>query len=167
MRIISPHRPGAKPQAESSAKGDAKKGLSSRMVDDYLRFSIFLTLIGMGYIWNAYQAERQVKELETLKKEVKSLKSNFMLKQAMLGAGIRMSEIADQVDTLGIYPLREPAYKIISGLDRPLSSLLPVARNPLQRFDATVDTLLPDSLPALPDSVLIPDTTRSVASIQP
>ena len=90
-----------------------KPGLSVGKVDEYLRFMIFLALIGLAYIWNSHQAEKQVKLLEAYQKDVKSLKANYLLKESTLSASTRLSEIIDLVDTLGLKKLKEPAFKIV------------------------------------------------------
>ncbi|MDX2285076.1 MAG: FtsL-like putative cell division protein [Bacteroidia bacterium] len=156
----TPNGKAAVPAAAAAA--GKRKGLSVRKVDDYLRFSFFLVLIGMGYIWNSYQAERQIKRMEGYEKEVKSLKSRFLLQQATLNAGTRYSEIRQWADTLGLQASREPAYRLVRGLDMPLSRLDVPVRNPLQRFEE----IAPDSLPApvpdadtlFPDSLLLADS---------
>lgn len=90
-----------------------KSGLSVGVVDDYIKFMVFLALIGIGYIWNSHQAEKQVKLLEAYQKDVKSLKSNYLLKESTLSASTRLSEITALVDTIGLRELREPAYRIV------------------------------------------------------
>jgi len=72
MRVITRQRfnqNASSPQPE----GGPKKGLSSRKVNDYLRFSGFLVLIGVAYIWNSYEAERKVAMMESQHQEVKKL----------------------------------------------------------------------------------------------
>ncbi|MDP5171292.1 MAG: FtsL-like putative cell division protein [Bacteroidia bacterium] len=90
----------------------ARKGLKIGRVDDYLRFVVFLALIGMGYIWNSHLAERQVKELETVRSSVKELKSRYLLKRATLGASARFSEIEAAADTLGLLRMEQPPFEL-------------------------------------------------------
>ncbi len=94
-------------------EGKAQKGLSVRKVDDYLQFVIFLAIIGLAYIWNSHYAEKQMRMATELEKEVKDLKSKSLMKESTLSAGTRFSEIREKVDSLGLYKLNEPAYKII------------------------------------------------------
>ena len=96
------------------AKAGPAKGLSVRKVDRYLRFVIFLAIIGMAYIWNSHLAERQVAVREELRKEVKQLKDDYYLKEASLNAGIRYSEMAAMTDTLGLKKLNTPPYRLVS-----------------------------------------------------
>ncbi|MCI4671739.1 MAG: hypothetical protein MRZ79_26595 [Bacteroidia bacterium] len=122
MRVITRQRNTSNANSPREEK-KAKKGLSSRKVNDYLRFSFFLVLIGVAYIWNSYEAERKVKMMEDYRKEVKRLKAEYLLRQSTLSAGTRFSEIKDQIDTLGLRPLREPAYKLVKGLEVPMERL--------------------------------------------
>ena len=113
MKIITPNNLRRNGKKTSKARG--QKGLSVRMVDDYLRFALFLGVIGLAYIWNSHYAEKQIKELDALETSVKSLKSRYLLKQSTLSAGTRLSEVKDVVDTLGLRPLEKPAYRLVKG----------------------------------------------------
>ncbi|MEM7370279.1 MAG: FtsL-like putative cell division protein [Bacteroidota bacterium] len=119
-----------------SGKKHISKGLSSKKVDDYLRFSVFLVLIGVAYIWNSYEAERQVALREAYRVEVKELKSRYLLKKSTLSAETRLSQIQDKVDTLGLRPLYEPAYRLVRGVEVPLSRIPKRDRHPGQRFES-------------------------------
>jgi hypothetical protein len=134
-----------------STKRTKRQGLSSRKVDDYLRFSLFLVAIGLFYIWNSYQAEKQVKLMEEYRTSVKDLKSRYLLKQATMHADMRFAEVKAEVDTLGLRPLYAPAYKIVRGVEVPLGRLDLPKRNPEQRFDAHLTE--PMVAMTLPDTV--------------
>lgn len=102
------------PDAENSLNKETKKGwLSVRRVDDYLRFILFVSFIGMVYIWNVHYAEKQVRERDKLKTEVKSLKAEYIMKKAELSSGTRYTELVVKLDTLGLHRLEEPPYKLV------------------------------------------------------
>lgn len=109
-KIISPRN--LHNQVQKADK-KASKGLKVKRVDDYMRFVVFLALIGMAYIWNSHLAERQVVELEETVAEVDELKSRYLLKRATLGAKVRFSEIEAAADTLGLRKMDVPPYEII------------------------------------------------------
>jgi hypothetical protein len=67
----------------------------------------------MFYIWNSHYAEKQMRLATDLERDVKDLKSKALMKESTLSAGTRFSEIRDKVDSLGLYKLNEPAYKLI------------------------------------------------------
>ena len=96
-----------------SEKKEKKKGLSAKKVDNYLSFMLFLTLVGMIYIWNSHYALKQVREMETLRTEVKELKSQYLMRESTLQAGVRISTLSEKVDSLGLKKLNQPAFKII------------------------------------------------------
>jgi hypothetical protein len=153
MRIVNQHKNNGKAKA---SKAKAPAGLSARKVNDYLLFSVFLVLIGMAYIWNGYRAERFIKQREDLRVEVKSLKSRYLLRQATLGSRTRLSTLRDDLDSLGLYPLGEPAYKLVRGVEVPLSRLDTPRRNlDLRRAELQA---IRDSLVQLRDSALRHDT---------
>ncbi len=93
------------------------KGISAKLVDSYLRFLLFLTAIGMVYIWNTHYAVKQVRKLERLKVEVKDLKSKYLMRESTLRAGMRMSEVKNYVDTLGLRPLQSPPYRLTKSVE--------------------------------------------------
>jgi len=109
MRVV--RKTHKKPTSEEK-KPSISKGISARLVDSYLRFLLFLTAIGMIYIWNTHFAVKQVRKLEKLKVEVKDLKSKYLMRESTLRAGMRLSEVKQYVDTLGLRPLDEPPYQL-------------------------------------------------------
>lgn len=113
MKVISKNRRAQNGPLKAGKPGKGKSGLSVKRVDDYLRFIIFLALIGMVYIGNTHYAERQVAEIEVLEKEVKDLKSKYLLRKSTLSAGTRFSELKPVVDTLGLRPQVQPPHRLI------------------------------------------------------
>ncbi|MEM6628400.1 MAG: FtsL-like putative cell division protein [Bacteroidota bacterium] len=111
MQIVSKQK--VRSNSSNKEGANSKKGISAKKVDRYLRFLLFLTLIGMFYIWNTHYAVKQVRKMESLQHEVKDLKSKYLMREATLRAGTRLSEIKTAVDTLGLRPLSRPAYKLV------------------------------------------------------
>ena len=104
-------------------KQKKKKGLktpgfrfrvSAEIVDKYLRYVIFLTAIGLVYIWNAHTAQKQIRKLDQLTAEIRELKSDYTTLNSELSYGTRQSVIAQKVDTLGLRKLTSPPYKLVS-----------------------------------------------------
>lgn len=149
--------PGAAPSGK-------RKGISVRKVDDYLRFTAFLMLIGMAYIWNSYRAEAQIKEFDALKREVRQLKSRYQLKEATLAANARRMIVSDLADTLGLYAGEKAPYRIFRGLEVPESRFFQPERLPLGQ-EIAPDSLAPgsDSLPAWDSTAFAADS--SLASL--
>lgn len=107
MRVVN------QPKKDIKKGKSPKKGLKAHLVDNYLRFVVFLAIIGLVYIWNSHYAEKQVKEMAKLKKEVKQLKSKYLEKRATLSAGTQYTVIRDQADSLGLKKISEPAFKLV------------------------------------------------------
>ena len=69
MKVVQPHRNRKNGSYNGRAdKTKGKKGISVKRVDEYLRFAVFLAVIGMFYIWNGYKAEQQIREMEVVEK---------------------------------------------------------------------------------------------------
>ena len=126
MNIISKNnlRPNGSSQ---NGKSRPKRGLSIRRVDDYLRFVVFLALIGVVYIWNSYYAERQIKEMDALEHSVQNLKARYLLKQSTHSAGTRLTRVESLVDTIGLRKMNQPAFRLVQGKD--LDELEPIDPN--------------------------------------
>ena len=108
MRIVN--KPKSSTKKPKKTKG---KGLKAHLVDDYLRFVLFLAIIGMVYIWNSHYAEKQMKEMAGLKKEVKLLKSTYLEKRAMLSTGTQYIEIKAKADSLGLRKRSDPIFELV------------------------------------------------------
>ena len=93
--------------------GISFKKLSLSQIDGYLKFVLFLALIGMIYIGNAYRAENHIRHYESLKKEVKKLKSDYIQKKANLSAATRYSKVAGMMEAQGLQKLSTPPYKLM------------------------------------------------------
>jgi len=65
----------------------------------YVLFLSFLTII---YIANAHYAEKQVRRIQTLQKEVKELKRQYNSLKSEIMFESRLSGIGEEVGTLGL-----------------------------------------------------------------
>ncbi|MFK7973229.1 MAG: FtsL-like putative cell division protein [Bacteroidia bacterium] len=88
------------------------KGLSVKRVSNWIVFALFLSAIGIGYIWNAYYAERQVQRRDALRKEVKELRDQYYLQKADRQASVRFAEIAKNADTLNLKRPQKPPFRL-------------------------------------------------------
>ena len=83
-----------------------------RKADKYLKFVVFLVVVGLVYIWNAHMAEKQVRRKDQLNREIRELKSEYSTLNADMSFGTRQTEIAGRVDTLGLTILVEPPFDL-------------------------------------------------------
>ena len=78
-----------------------------------LKFLLFLTAIGLVYVWNAHQAERQARQADALSRELRELKTEYMTLNAQLSVARQHSQIAQRVDSMGLKPLDRPPYTLV------------------------------------------------------
>lgn len=111
MRVITNKKRSRKRQPKAAGPA-AGKGLSMKKVSNWLVFALFVSAIGIGYIWNAYYAERQVQRRDALRKEVKELRDTYYLQKADRQATVRFAEIAKTADTLGLKRPTKPPFRL-------------------------------------------------------
>lgn len=77
-----------------------------------LPFVLFLALLGMVYIGNRHLAEKNIRDIDKLSKEVHELTWEYKVTKADLAFKSTLSEVAKRADTLGIKESIQPAQKI-------------------------------------------------------
>jgi hypothetical protein len=87
--------------------------ISKELATQMMPFVIFLAMLGMVYIANKHFAEKTIREIDKLNKEVKELGYDFKTLKADLMLKSTQTEVAKQVDTLGLKELVEPPKKIL------------------------------------------------------
>lgn len=88
------------------------KKLSSYLVARNLPFAAFIAFLGLVYISNRHLAERTVRSIDHLSREVKELGWDYKSLSAELMKLTTQTEIAKRADTLGLKERKEPAIKI-------------------------------------------------------
>ena len=92
------------------------KGIvDAETVTSALPFVLFLGLLGMVYIANRNFAEKNIRDIEKISKEVKDLSYDFKTTKAELAFKSTLTEVAKQADTLGIKESLQPPQKITVG----------------------------------------------------
>lgn len=87
--------------------------VSKEVATQMMPFVIFLAMLGMVYIANRHFAEKNIREIDKLNKEVKELSWDFKTLKADLMLKSTQTEVAKQVDTLGLKEPVEPPKKIV------------------------------------------------------
>lgn len=77
-----------------------------------LPFILYVAFLGMIYIANRHLAEKNIRDIDKLTKEVRELNWEYKVTQADLAYKSTQSEVAKQADTLGIKEPLQPAQKI-------------------------------------------------------
>ncbi|WP_374163247.1 FtsL-like putative cell division protein [Arcticibacter sp. MXS-1] len=87
--------------------------ISKEAASEMMPFIIFLAFLGMIYIGNRHFAEKNIREIDKLSKEVKELSWDFKTLKADLMLKSTQTEVARRVDTFGLKEPVEPPRKIL------------------------------------------------------
>jgi len=77
-----------------------------------LPFVLFLALLGMIYIANMHMAERNIRQISKITKEVKELSWDFKTTKAELAYKSTLTQVAKRVDTMGLKESLTPPQKL-------------------------------------------------------
>lgn len=91
--------------------------MSKEAATSMLPFVIYLALLGMIYIANRHFAEKNIRSIDKLSREVKELSWDYKTLKADLMLKSTQTEVAKQVDTLGLKEPVEPPKKIVVSVD--------------------------------------------------
>lgn len=86
---------------------------SSESFVRYMPFIVFAGLLAIIYIANRHYAERTVREIDHLSKEVKEMNWDYKSLSAELMKLTTQTEIAKRVDSMGLKERTQPPKKII------------------------------------------------------
>ena len=78
-----------------------------------LPFVLYMALIGMIYIGNRHFAEKNIRDIDKLSKEVKELNWDYKVAKAELAFKSTLTEVAKRADTLGVRESIQPAQKLV------------------------------------------------------
>lgn len=81
--------------------------LTSEMLLRNMPFILFLGFLAIVYIANSHYAERNVRQIQTLQKELKELRWQYMSLQAENMFNSKRTEIVNRVKVDGLKPLDE------------------------------------------------------------
>lgn len=87
--------------------------MSKEAATKMLPFIIFLAFLGMTYIANRHMAEKNIRSIDRLSKEVKELSWDYKTLKADLMRKSTQTEVAKLVDTLGLIEPVAPPVKIV------------------------------------------------------
>lgn len=77
-----------------------------------LPFVLFLAALGMVYIGNMHMAEKNIRDIDKLDKEVKELSWDYKTTKAELAYKSTLTEVIKRADTLGLKEPLTPPVKI-------------------------------------------------------
>lgn len=86
---------------------------SSDLIVKQLPMVLFLGFLGMVYIANAHLSERNVRQIQVLKRDIQELRWQYMSLQADIMYDSKQSEIEDQVRAQGLRSLNNDPKRIV------------------------------------------------------
>ncbi|HVV54382.1 MAG TPA: FtsL-like putative cell division protein [Mucilaginibacter sp.] len=88
------------------------KNVNSEKATHALPFVLFLVLLGMIYIANMHLAEKNIRDIDKIGKQVKELSWDYKTTKADLAFKSTMSQVAKRADTLGLKEAIDPPQKL-------------------------------------------------------
>ncbi len=89
--------------------------LNSNLILGNLKMVGFLALLAIIYIANAHYAERNVRRIQVLQKEIHELRWRYTSIQTEIMYNSRQSAMTQQLREQGLRPLRDKPKKIVVG----------------------------------------------------
>jgi len=90
----------------------SKRIFNAEAASNALPFVLFLALLGMIYIANRNVAEKNIRDIDKISKEVKELSWDYKTTKAELAFKSTLSEVAKRADTLGLKESVQPPHKL-------------------------------------------------------
>lgn len=89
------------------------QNMSKESAVSIMPFLFFLTILGMLYIANKHYAEKNIRQIEKLNKELKELKWEHLTAKSELVSRSKQSEVAKLTKTFGLNEAVVPPTKIV------------------------------------------------------
>jgi hypothetical protein len=88
------------------------KSFNAEKATNALPFVLYLAFLGMIYIGNMHLAEKNIRDIDKISKEVKELSWDYKTAKADLAYKSTLTEVAKRVDTLGLKESIEPPQRL-------------------------------------------------------
>jgi hypothetical protein len=86
--------------------------ISKEWMTRQIPFALFIIMLLLIHIYNVHTTERIIRKTDTLNKEIKELRSEYITILSDLMSESKQSTVAKKLDTLGIKELISPPIKI-------------------------------------------------------
>lgn len=86
--------------------------ISKEWMTRQIPFALFIIILLLIHIYNVHTTERIIRKTDTLNKEIKELRSEYITILSELMSESKQSTVANKLDTLGIKELTSPPIKI-------------------------------------------------------
>lgn len=77
-----------------------------------LKVTFFTAALAMPYIYNSHRAERNVRRVDALNKEVKDLRAEYITLKSEHMSASKQSDVAQRLEMFGIEELSSPPKRI-------------------------------------------------------
>jgi len=91
----------------------SKGFISAEQATRTLPFVLYVAFLGMIYIGNRHLAEKNIRDIDKMTKEVKELSWDYKSTKADLAFKSTLTEVASRADTLGLKESAQPPQKIV------------------------------------------------------
>ena len=91
-------------------KKDRKRLIGYRWIVRNVPFFLFLSVLAVIYIYNGHYADKVIRNINTVSKELKELQYEYKTVKSEVMFRSKQSELAKAVEPLGLKPLTEPPY---------------------------------------------------------
>jgi hypothetical protein len=86
--------------------------INYQLITQNLPFLLFLAVLALVYIANSHLAEKKVRRINKLSKEIKELKWEYLSVKSELMFRSKLSEVSKTVEPLGLKELNAPPQRI-------------------------------------------------------
>jgi hypothetical protein len=107
------HIPVAELPDEPEQKREWRLRINYRAITQNMPFILFLSAIALIYIANSHLAEKKIRQINKLGREIKELKWEYLNVKSELMFRSKMSEVSKSVEPWGLKPLSSPPQKIV------------------------------------------------------
>ena len=83
------------------------------MIVGMMPFMFFLTVLSLVYIANSYYAEKTVRDIDKISKELKELRSEYISVKSDLMYSSKQSNVANKAEEVGVKESLIPPNKIV------------------------------------------------------
>ena len=97
---------------EPEQKREWRLRINYRAITQNMPFILFLAVLALIYIANSHLAEKKVRRINKLGREIKELKWEYLNVKSELMFRSKMSEVSKAVEPLGLKSLNNPPRKI-------------------------------------------------------
>jgi hypothetical protein len=107
------HIPVGEIPEEPEQKREWRLRINYRAITQNMPFILFLSALALVYIANSHLAEKKIRNINKLGREIKELKWEYLNVKSELMFRSKMSEVSKSVETMGLKPLSSPPQKIV------------------------------------------------------